>query len=81
MGLRFSRCPGAYNHASLFPLLEQTFDKGKMKRNVNPEFVSQDMQGGEREKKRDRDLAGFSYKVIRKINPKILIRGIISPLI
>lgn len=52
-----------------------------MKRNVNPEFVSQDMQGGKREKKRDRDLAGFSYKVIRKINPKILIRGIISPLI
>lgn len=46
-----------------------------MKRNVNPEFVSQDTQGGEREKKRHRDLAGFSYKVIRKINPKILIQG------
>lgn len=45
VGLRFSRCPRAYNHAALFPSPESTFDKGKMKRNVNPEFVSQDMQG------------------------------------
>jgi len=41
-----------------------------MKRNANPEFVSQDMQGWKRERERererewDRDLARFSYNVI-----------------